>query len=239
MSGTINNWVAEGCTACGQSGPPSYQSPVALLPSTAVGSAPFDLTPSRLSVRLVRQTHDNNYAFKVGQPLTIKWVNAPLTYTWTFDEFHFHVPAEHTIVGQPVSVMEMHVKAKGTYTSGSGNGTANGVFAVQFAVNANRSTSPWLRGVRNAMAGASGQTFDITTALAPFQTQPVLFYAGSLTTPPCTGPVLFFVLQSPMPADLASWKDMASMLTALNGVSNVRPLKPYAGPTPTVLLPRR
>lgn len=240
MTGATNNWAAAGCRACTESSRDYYQSPILLQRSAVAGTSPTDLTPPNLTLTLSPQREDNNYAFKVDQPLTINSLTGPVRYTWTFEGFHFHVPAEHVLMGQLVSVMEMHVKAKGTYTSPSGNGTDNGVFAVQFAVSSDPSTPTWLRGVANAMAGQPNQTFEITTALRRFQTEPAFFYMGSLTTPPCSGRVLFFVLQSPLLVDLASWRDIASSLTTLNHMSNVRPLKATpAGATQTLLLPRR
>jgi len=232
MSRTTNNWVKDGYRECGPE--VAMQSPTLLDPATAntnTGwSLPTNLSSATYTVPLARIESHNNYDFKVDpsgvRPLTIQWRGA----TWRFFEFHFHVPAEHAVVGQTLAVMEMHVKASNVDNPGDVV-----VFAVPFVVDSHPYSVPLLAPVAAAMAGQSGQTFSLGPLLAAFTSNPTFIYMGGLTTPPCGGDkVRFYVLQYPLAVDLASWQSIAASLTNLNkGVNNVRPLQPRPVTTPS------
>ncbi len=240
MSGTTDNWVERGCKACAAK--EMGQSPIALIPSTArpvTGKLPHDLSPGAFTVNLVPFEHDRTYAFKVSPP-GAPGVKAPTIQafgqTFHINEFHFHVPAEHAIVGQPVSVMEMHVK-----TSSTVNGkTSTAVFAMQFALDARPGGPTQMVPVANAMSGQLNQMFSLGTLMSAFQTQPSFFYRGGLTTPPCGSlSVMFFVLQNPVAVDLASLKTITTVLNGLSGgVSNARPLQERSPSLGVLLLTR-
>lgn len=223
-AGTANNWVRQNttCIKCGADHP--SQSPVVLDPTTADTESGWTL-PTNLSTQsapftLTAFSSHNNFAFKaydaMTPPLTINWYSN--YYTWSLDEFHFHVPAEHAVVGRPISVLEMHVKAIDEKNK------VAAVFAVQFVVNGNGGV-PSLQPVLNAMQGQP-QQFDVAPFMLLFQTQPIFIYVGSLTTPPCGQPVMFYVLQNPVPVDVASWLGMTAMLYNKNNVLNARVLQP-------------
>lgn len=245
LSGLVNNWVIDGCAKCAASVP--NQSPIVLDPTTAnTGSGwtvPTNLSDPRFAVTLVRKDGHNNYAFAVsrpgGRPLTIvssNWGGAG-TMTFTLEEFHFHVPAEHVIVRQPVSMLEMHVKATGVGSGAISNWKATAVFAVQFAIGPETGT-PYsvLQPVAESMAGKSPlliKPFQLGSLIVPFTTQPQFQYYGSLTTPTCDSPIFFFVLRDPVRIHSADWNSIANSLTSLNGVSNARPLQARPLTTPS------
>ncbi len=226
LTGNTNNWVAAGCSKCAATEP--GQSPIALDPSTADRSTGWKLPdppqPAHYLQPLVLQTKGNNYKFAVnpnqGDPLRMYWQSGGIV--WTLDEFHFHVPAEHAVVEQPVSVLEMHIQASGTQ---NGRPVA-GVFAVQFAASTGSLNS--LSAVAAAMEGGRNIPFDVTPYLEKFATRPTFIYTGSLTTPDCDWGVMFFVLKDPVPVDASSWLSITHSLLRLNGQLNARPLQARA-----------
>lgn len=246
LSGTTNNWVKDGCAKCAASVP--NQSPIVLDPTTANGRSAFAL-PTNLSdysytVSLVRRDDHNNYAFAVSRsgdrPLTVMSSNWGRPMTLKLEEFHFHVPAEHVVVGQPVSMLEMHVKAPviGSVPQ------LTAVFAIQFAIGP-ETGAPYnvLQPVAESMAGkslAQVKPFELGSLIVPFLTQSQFQYYGSLTTPTCDAPVFFFVLREPVRINSADWKSIANSLTALNGVSNARPIqaRPLTMPSSVAIVGR-
>ncbi|MFZ6770949.1 carbonic anhydrase family protein [Undibacterium sp. Di26W] len=245
LLGTTNNWVATDCLKCADSIP--NQSPIVLDPTTANSGSgwtvPTNLSDPRFAVNLVRKDDHNNYAFAVnpqgGRPLTIvssNWGGAG-TMTFTLQEFHFHVPAEHAIVRQPISMLEMHVKASGVGSGAINNRKVDAVFAVQFAIGP-ETGGPYsvLQPVAESMAGNPTlpiKHFQLGSLIFPFTTQPQFQYYGSLTTPTCDTPVFFFVLREPVRIHSADWNSIANSLTLLNGVSNARPLQARPLTTPS------
>lgn len=233
MSGSQDNWVHLGCKACGADVP--YQSPVALNPASVPPFlkgpfAPSQLSPSSVSLGLTANWSHNNYTFKIAgllpSPLTMNWSVLGPGFKWQFDDFHFHVPAEHSIVGQSAwGAMEMHVKATASYAGKN----YLGVFAVLFEVGAN--PTPSLAPVAAAMSEPeqpSDQTLDLSAFLTAFQSQNSLLYSGSLTTPPCGQPVVFFVLQNRLQVDSTSLQTITTaLLTKNKQVNNVRPQQAF------------
>lgn len=225
LTGTTNNWVLAGYGECAVT--VINQSPIILNRAGLTESVkPNSLNPASFRVSLLANAvpAHNNFDFLFtttdGSQPTIQWGGV----SWRFTEFHFHVPAEHIVVGAPTAVMEVHVKASGSV---NGKPVHTGVFAIQFSIGspAEMSMAP----VAAAMRGAAGQTLDFSSLLRRFQSQPSFHYAGSLTTPGCDQPVPFFVLQDVVTIDAASWQSIATSLLTLNNYpSNARALQPTA-----------
>jgi carbonic anhydrase len=223
VTGNVNNWVRDGYEACAATVP--NQSPIILNQAgLGQGVKPNGLNPANFRVSLVAQRvpDHNNFDFLFtttdGSQPSIQWGGT----RWQFTEFHFHVPAEHVVVGARTAVMEVHVKASGIV---NGKTVTTGVFGIQFALGspAEMSMAP----VAAAMRDVSGQTLDFAALLSRFQTQASFHYAGSLTTPGCDQPVPFFVLQNVVTIDAASWQSIATSLLTLNSYpSNARALQP-------------
>ncbi len=217
-----DNWVRAGCTKCAAAVP--YQSPRVLNPDAAKvirGLLPNNVNPYHYVVNLVREETHNNYAFKVkradGKPLTIHWNGNP----FRLEEFHFHAPAEHVVVGQTLSVLEMHVKATGKINRSD----VVAVFTIQFRAD----ETPFdinMGPVARALNGDANQEFKLGELMQLFAQNWTFVYGGSLTTPPCTGNVVFFVMQRQYPVQRDVLQSISNTLLELNkGFANVRPLQ--------------
>jgi carbonic anhydrase len=112
--------------------------------------------------------------------------------TWSLLQFHFHAPSEHTLDGLRYP-MEMHLVHAGPDGK---PGLVVGVLLVQGgdtpALAPVLSSVPREKGARRDDAAA---TIDLATLLPA--NRAYFAYDGSLTTPPCTEGIRWFVLQSP------------------------------------------
>lgn len=151
--------------------------------------------------------------------------------------FHLHSPVEHTLptltvaqggyAGQPAPQLELHMKA----VDKSGKVV---VFVVQYQVNTGQSI-PWsntLDTLSNLIAspgiqGASAVSLNNTLQL--FTSQPFYSYIGSLTTPPCTTGVQFFVLKLPRQIQATQ------MTIVLNNLQKVAKMPPNNNRAPRQL----
>lgn len=112
--------------------------------------------------------------------------------TWTLLQFHFHTPSEHSLDGLHYP-MEMHLVHAG---ADGKPGLVVGVFLVQGGDNPALApvfaSLPKEKGVRRDDAAV---TVDLAKLLPENRTY--LTYEGSLTTPPCTEGIRWYVLQTP------------------------------------------
>ena len=130
-------------------------------------------------------------------------------------QFHFHSPSEHTIDGEhaPMEVHLVHKDAQGKLAVIGvliEEGRAHPELAVLWE---HLPTSP---GRKEAVEGVSVNASRLLPAsLASFR------YSGSLTTPPCSEDVAWFVLQEPIQA---SAEQIAEFRRVIHG--NNRPTQP-------------
>lgn len=130
---------------------------------------------------------------------------------WTLMQFHFHFPSEHTYKGKTFDgeVHLVHQNASGDLAVVAvfvQHGPANAAF--QLVADSHPSAC-------NTQAAAD--SID-PTALLP-ERQDYFVYSGSLTTPPCSDNVTFYVMHHPIQASSEQMAQLAA------GLRNARPLQ--------------
>ena len=140
---------------------------------------------------------------------------------WTLAQFHFHAPSEHTVDGTsyPLEMHLVHLNADGKPA------VVVGVFIKEGVENA-----ALARAFRSLPAKEGetivplGERID-ASALLPAD-KSFFTYAGSLTTPPCTEGITWYVLRTPIewsPAQIAAYTKLDHL-----GHTN-RPIQSLAG----------
>lgn len=135
---------------------------------------------------------------------------------YALQQFHFHSPSEHTLDGQHAAI-EMHLVHK----SADGHAAVVSVMihpgAANAAFDALWQNLPTQECEERAVAGVSIDP----GALLPAD-RSYYWYDGSLTTPPCTEGVRWFVLATPIEM---SGEQIARFREAYDG--NNRPVQPH------------
>ena len=167
----------------------------------------FDYRPSPLTI--VNNGHTVQVDYATGSTLTVAGE------VYELFQFHFHTPAEHEVAGARAS-MEVHF----VHRSASGVlavvgvmievGRHNEALAVVFD---NMPAEP------GPAVAVAGETVDASAMLPP-QSRAFSHYRGSLTTPPCSEGVRWFVLATAVEASEAQ-------VAAFRRISgpNARPLQ--------------
>jgi carbonic anhydrase len=172
----------------------------------------FAYQPSPLKIIDNGHTIQVNYA--PGSSVTIGGVRYDLL------QFHFHKPSEERINGRnyPMVAHLVHKNAEGKL----------GVVAVLFKQGAENplvktlwDALPTEKGQQQEPAGAS---IDIASLLP--KAQGYYNFPGSLTTPPCSEEVNWFVLKQPVEMSAAQLKRFAALYK-----HNARPVQPLNGRT--------
>jgi carbonic anhydrase len=169
----------------------TQQTPINLVVSGArsqdLPNLAFAYKPSRLS--MVNNGHTVQMTYDAGSKLG----RVGMTNTLTLAQFHFHAPSEHTVdgVSYPMEAHLVHVDAAGKPAA------VIGVFVKAGKENAGLTRAfqslPARSGHKSAPAGA---TID-ARALLPADTT-FFTYQGSLTTPPCTEGLTWYVFKTPI-----------------------------------------
>lgn len=178
--------------------------------------------------------HDRNVVFAptAGPSVTIDpdptAMGARSVYTPT--GFHFHNGPEHRLAGN--ALLEMHIKTT--------DGVNTAVFAVQWRDDGGVDDPTLVDAADSLVHGADTPVaVDLGRVLRRFANPQASFYSytGSLTTPPCTRGIRWFVLQNPISTTRSSIDRLTTTLV-LNGVSahNVRGLKDLAPTTQVHLI---
>lgn len=192
-------------SAAGVCGQGHEQSPVNLSSAAPQAEAP-DLTPRYLAAAGSFVNNGHTLQFAPEQ------ANAVLTIgqdAYTFLQFHFHSPAEHTL-DRRAYPLELHF----VHRNSAGQLAVLGVFIEEGAEN------PALAALLAALPAAQGEAaathveIDLTALLPPDRAY--YSYAGSLTTPPCSEGVRWNVLRTPLQA---SAQQIAALREALGASS--------------------
>ena len=198
------------------------QSPVALTTAGSVQQpvdAPvFHYRTSRVNMR--NTGHTVEFAYDAGSTITLGGRD------YTLKQFHFHTPSEHTKNGVEYP-LELHL----VHTDSNGNAAVVvGVLIQEGAVNAALYTA-----FKNLPKHAEEQSSPVgavinASALLPHN-KSFFHYAGSLTTPPCSEGLKWFVMKNPIEmsdSQLAAYQRLPHL-----NPSN-RPVQPLNGRTVTL-----
>lgn len=186
---------------------------------------------SPIDIRYTRESYLGNLSssFK-DTPLsvtnnghTIQVNYAPGSYTkidgtyYELKQFHFHTPSEHTAKGYAYP-MEVHFVHK----DANGNLAVIGVF-MQEGSKSSVIEKIWANmpdlGVTKDVAGA----YVNANSLMPYDRSDYVRYNGSLTTPPCSEGVKWFVQEKPI---YLSAEQIDQFRERFHGHSNSRPVQP-------------
>lgn len=112
---------------------------------------------------------------------------------WKLVQFHFHVPAEHVLPGMQAAG-ELHF----VHNDKDGNALAVAVL-LQRRTADNLGLTPLLAiAPANACTSAKADSYGVVTSLLPRDRSAFYNYGGSLTTPPCSEPVIFVIFRDPV-----------------------------------------
>ncbi|HZI14416.1 MAG TPA: carbonic anhydrase family protein [Myxococcus sp.] len=180
-----------------------------LAPSFHYLSTPLSMSNSGFTV---------NFAYQPGSSIRSQGTNYRLA------QFHFHTPSEHTLdgVSYPLELHMVHVDATGAPAVVVGvfirRGAANMALATAF------NNLPQSKGDVSAPAGAFINAGDLLP-----RNRTYFRYPGSLTTPPCSEGIRWYVMQTPIEmsdAQIAAFQNLAGLNPS------ARPLQPLNGRTP-------
>ncbi len=176
------------------------------------GDPQFDYRPSILAI--ANNGHSIQVTYEAGSTLVVGNARYALV------QFHLHAPSEHTL-GGAYAPMELHL----VHQDAGGRIAVAGVLLVEGAHNA--AYEPVL--VHMPAQVGEAEVIDGTTvdanALLPAD-RAYYRYRGSLTTPPCTEGVEWFVLAEPVELSAAQ---IAAFRMVYDG--NNRPVQPLNGRT--------
>lgn len=215
-SGTAPHWGYEGHAGpehwgelspeyktCGEG---KAQSPVDLADANASGDVKVDFNYSPADLEILHNGHTVQFNVANGSAMTSEGK------TFTLAQVHFHTPSEHPISGKPYA-MEAHFVHKAAdgqlgvvgvfFNEGASNAALKDVFA----------NLPKHETEATKVAGAKVDLRAILPASPTFYR-----YMGSLTTPPCSEGVNWFVAKEPVEASAA---EIAAMTAAFG--HNARP----------------
>lgn len=189
------------------------QSPIDV-PLAAAGAAPaLESDHAPAPVRYVFNGHTIQFDGSNGGGITVDGR------AYALKQFHVHFPSEHRVEGQSYPGEIHFVHADST-----------GALAVVGVLVAEGAENPVLA---PAMAGLAGLVEGVTAApeatIDPDDLMPAggyRAYTGSLTTPPCSEGVQWFVLDAPIELS----KGQIDAFSAVTGASN-RPVQPLGGRT--------
>jgi len=143
-------------------------------------------------------------------------------------QFHFHTPSEHTTEQGAHYPIEMHI----VHQNNEGN---NAVVSVMIRPGATNPALDALGQLPQLIPLAAGVTYNFNTLsinvgdLLP-ATRHFSHYTGSLTTPPCTEGVAWYILQTPIEMSEDQIRILRSALNQLTSASssgtNNRPTQP-------------
>jgi carbonic anhydrase len=194
------------------------QSPIDIVSSQAIAGelAPLQVDYRDTSLEILNNGHTVEDDYHGGGSLTVDG------HAYKLAQFHFHSPSEHTLDGKHAP-LEMHLVHK----DAAGKLAVLGVLIQEGQAHPELAVlwqhMPTAPGRKEAVEGVQVNAGKLLPpSLATYR------YSGSLTTPPCSEDVAWFVLQKPIEA---SAEQIAAFRKVIQG--NNRPTQPLNGRTIT------
>ncbi|WP_103070088.1 carbonic anhydrase [Aquimarina sediminis] len=195
----------------------TFQSPINIITIDAV----VDKKLKPLDIRYAKETkihevinngHSIQYNFEKGD-----YINYNKN-KYVLKQIHFHESAEHTIDGirYPIVIHMVHVSTKGEFL----------VVAVMAKEGENSTPFEFLESflpIKKGEVKQVNESFDLTENLP--ENKSYYTYKGSLTTPPCTEGVNWFILKNPITVSL----QQVLTLRDLMPIDNYRSEQPLHG----------
>ncbi|MBD1262242.1 carbonic anhydrase family protein [Maribacter polysiphoniae] len=156
--------------------------------------------------------HSIQYNFESGDNIMVNGLRYDLK------QVHFHEPSEHTIDGvrYPLEMHLVHINDSGQYT----------VIAVMAKEGVSSIPFDFLESFLPLKAGEKKEVdlpFNMNDNLP--SNKDYFFYTGSLTTPPCTEGVNWYILKEPITVSL----EQVDLLKKLMPINNYRNEQPHNG----------
>ncbi len=180
-----------------------------LQPDPTLPALEIDYQPTPLTV--LNNGHTIEVEYEPGSTLTVG------NETYEVRQFHFHAPSEHTLDGTSYAI-EMHI----VHANAAGNLAVVGVMLEE-----SDTPAPLLSDIWTVMPLEEGTTEaegEINVAAMLPDDVSYATYSGSLTTPPCSEAVRWFVLTTPVQISTAQADQFRAVY---NG--NNRPLQERNG----------
>ncbi|KAF1327811.1 Carbonic anhydrase, partial [Globisporangium splendens] len=159
--------------------------------------------------------------------------------TFSLLQFHMHMPSEHTVNGKNLAGEAHFVHQE----DGGSNLLVIGMFIDKASTKLKGSENqhPWIDTVWNTLDDVD-QTVEVNHSYADLLKDKmaegnVFNYPGSLTTPPCSEIVDWWVIKSPLRVSsdsLASFKEKLATLEATDEGEGARPVQPLNGRVVTI-----
>ena len=189
------------------------QSPINLVPHNAEPiSISWEFKYSSIPVAILNNGHTIEIEFKPGSYLLIDGEEYEL------QQLHFHTPSEHTVMGK-ASAGELHLVHK----TRDGKTAVLLVFLIEGkynqALGVLREYIPREKG-ENQINGVGLNVNE----LLPAQRDSYYHYTGSLTTPPCTEGVNWYVMTAPIEVSSEQIENFRQIYQV-----NARPIQPLNG----------
>jgi len=191
------------------------QSPIDLVTTAAVNPPSGPLALHFTGHEYLAGEEDNGHTIQVTLETGSTFTTARGTYA--LKQFHFHTPSEHTVDGRSFP-LEVHF----VHQSADGHLAVVGVFFVEGPANENLAQL-----IAHFPAEHKAEHFPadkIDFNLRPPVDTTAYNYQGSLTTPPCTEGVDWYLFRQPM---TASREQIAAFAARLH--HNNRPVQPLNG----------
>jgi carbonic anhydrase len=235
QDGNYSHYVSPWKTPWAYQGPRGAEHWSTLNPDYALCNAgrqqsPIDIRATQKAalpkIRFDYQNEPVSYVINNGYTIRVNYHDAPGTGNflvvadkrYQLTQFHFHRPSEEYIHGKQYD-MVLHLMHQGA------DGEVAGVAVL---LKAGGRANPAIQLLWNHMPASEGQTAVSGLELNPAIMLPhdtgYYLYMGSLTAPPCTEQVRWFVLKTPLEVSATQIRAFAKLYP-----HNVRPLQPLDG----------